>query len=149
MSAPLSRRRLLAPSAAGGLEGILTARRAPAFAQGTRLHLLQWSHFIPAADTLFDAQAREFASRRVPRCAWSASTRTTCRRGRPRPSRAGRGRTLASARQVGYAGPPGRRATEALSKYIIVDMFAKAIQGMKPEDAVAWAAGELEKIYDA
>jgi multiple sugar transport system substrate-binding protein len=57
--------------------------------------------------------------------------------------------TLASARQVGYAGPPGRKATEALSKYIIVDMFAKAIQGLKPEEAVAWAAGELKKIYDA
>ena len=55
--------------------------------------------------------------------------------------------TLPHARQVGYAGPAGRKATEALSKYIIVDMFAKAIQGMKPEDAVAWAAGELRKIY--
>jgi multiple sugar transport system substrate-binding protein len=57
--------------------------------------------------------------------------------------------TLASARQVGHAGPPGRKATETLSKYIIVDMFAKAIQGMKPEDAVAWATGELKKVYDA
>ena len=47
--------------------------------------------------------------------------------------------TLAAARQVGRASPPGRRATEVLSKYIIVDMFAKAIQGMKPEDAVSWA----------
>jgi multiple sugar transport system substrate-binding protein len=55
--------------------------------------------------------------------------------------------TLPHARQVGYAGPAGRKATEVLSKYIIVDMFAKAIQGMKPEDAVAWAAGELGKIY--
>jgi multiple sugar transport system substrate-binding protein len=36
-----------------------------------------------------------------------------------------------------------------LSKYIVVDMFAKSIQGMKPEDAVAWAAGELKKAYDA
>ena len=57
--------------------------------------------------------------------------------------------TLAAARQVGHAGPPGRKATEVLSKYIIVDMFAKAIQGMKPEDAVAWATGELKKVYDA
>jgi multiple sugar transport system substrate-binding protein len=57
--------------------------------------------------------------------------------------------TLPAARQVGHAGPPGRKATEVLSKYIIVDMFAKAIQGMKPEEAVAWAAGELKKIYDA
>ena len=43
-----------------GLAGILTAGRAPAFAQGTSLHVLQWSHFVPAADTLFDAQAQEF-----------------------------------------------------------------------------------------
>jgi multiple sugar transport system substrate-binding protein len=34
-------------------------------------------------------------------------------------------------------------------QYIIVDMFAKAIQGMKPEDAVAWATAELKKIYEA
>jgi hypothetical protein len=46
--------------------------------------------------------------------------------------------TLQYARQVGYAGPPGRRATEALSKSIIVDMFAKSIQGLKPEDAVVF-----------
>lgn len=39
----------------------LVAGRAPAPAQGPSLHVLQWSHFIPAADTLFDAQAREFA----------------------------------------------------------------------------------------
>jgi multiple sugar transport system substrate-binding protein len=57
--------------------------------------------------------------------------------------------TLQSARQVGYAGPPGRKATEALSKYIIVDMFAKSLQGMAPEEAVKWAAGELRKIYSA
>jgi multiple sugar transport system substrate-binding protein len=35
------------------------------------------------------------------------------------------------------------------SKYIIVDMFAKAAQGMKPEDAVKWAETELRKIYEA
>jgi multiple sugar transport system substrate-binding protein len=57
--------------------------------------------------------------------------------------------TLPAARQVGHAGPPGRKATEALSKFVIVDMFAKAIQGMKPEDAVAWAAAELKRIYAA
>jgi len=57
--------------------------------------------------------------------------------------------TLQYARTVGHAGPPDRRATEALSKYILVDMFAKSIQGMRPEDAVAWAAGEIRKIYGA
>jgi multiple sugar transport system substrate-binding protein len=57
--------------------------------------------------------------------------------------------TLQYARQVGHAGPPGRKATEALSKFVIVDMFAKSIQGMRPEDAVAWASGELVRIYGA
>ena len=57
--------------------------------------------------------------------------------------------TLQYARQVGYAGPPGQKVTEVLTKYIIVDMFAKAIQGMAADDAVKWAAGELRKIYSA
>jgi multiple sugar transport system substrate-binding protein len=54
---------------------------------------------------------------------------------------------LKNARQVGYAGPSGRAATEALTKFIMVDMYAKAIQGMPAEDAVKWAAAELKKIY--
>jgi multiple sugar transport system substrate-binding protein len=52
-----------------------------------------------------------------------------------------------SYRLFGYAGPPSARATEAFSKYVIVDMYAKAIQGMPAEDAVRWAEGELRKIY--
>ncbi|PYN22574.1 MAG: sugar ABC transporter substrate-binding protein [Candidatus Rokuibacteriota bacterium] len=57
-------------------------------------------------------------------------------------------RTAARAfRLYGYAGPPGRAASEAESKYIITDMYAKAIQGMKPEDSVKWAETELKKIY--
>ena len=53
----------------------------------------------------------------------------------------------ASSRMFGYAGPPSAKATEVYSKYIIVDMYAKAVQGMKAEDAVKWAAGELKAIY--
>jgi len=34
-----------------------------------------------------------------------------------------------------------------LSKYIIVDMFAKAVQGMAAEEAVKWAEGEVKKAY--
>src|SRR5580658_4027295 len=41
-----------------------------------------------------------------------------------------------SGRFVGYSGPSGRPAAEAVSKYIIVDMYAKAVQGMAPEDSV-------------
>ena len=57
--------------------------------------------------------------------------------------------TIKDARHLGYAGPPSAKASEALAKYIIVDMFAKAIQGTTPEEALAWATGELKKIYAA
>jgi len=50
-------------------------------------------------------------------------------------------------RLVGYGGPPDRNAAEVVTKYIIVDMYAKAIQGMPAEDAVNWAHGELVKIH--
>src|SRR4051812_5617100 len=38
----------------------------------------------------------------------------------------------ARGRLVGYAGPPNRRAAEVVTKYIVVDMYAKALQGMPP-----------------
>ena len=47
----------------------------------------------------------------------------------------------------GHAGPPNAKAAEALSKYIITDMYAKAVQGMPAEDVVKWADAELKKIY--
>jgi multiple sugar transport system substrate-binding protein len=50
-------------------------------------------------------------------------------------------------RLAGYAGPPGRASAEAITKYIIVDMYAKAVQGMPAEDAVKGAHEELVKIY--
>ena len=50
-------------------------------------------------------------------------------------------------RTWGYAGPPGRASAEAVTKYVIVDMYAKAIQGMAPEESVKWAHDELVKIY--
>jgi len=53
------------------------------------------------------------------------------------------------ARLSGYAGPPDRKAAEVISKYIIVDMYAKAIQGMAPEEAAKWAHGEATKAYAA
>ena len=53
----------------------------------------------------------------------------------------------AGARTTGFAGPANQKAAEALSKYIVVDMYAKAVQGMPAEAAVAWADGELKKIY--
>jgi len=47
----------------------------------------------------------------------------------------------------GFAGPPNAKAAEVLTKYIITDMYAKAVQGMSAEDAVKWAEGELKKVY--
>ncbi len=51
-------------------------------------------------------------------------------------------------RLFGYAGPATAKATEAFSKYIITDMYAKGVQGTSPEDAVRGADAELKKIYE-
>ncbi|OAF05691.1 sugar ABC transporter substrate-binding protein [Bradyrhizobium centrolobii] len=50
-------------------------------------------------------------------------------------------------RLPGYAGPPNRKAAEVVTKYIITDMYAKAIQGMPAEDAVKWAHDEVVSAY--
>ena len=50
-------------------------------------------------------------------------------------------------RTAGYAGSSGRNAAEAVTKYI-VDMYAKAVQGIAPEDPVKWAHEQLVKIYE-
>ena len=40
-----------------------------------------------------------------------------------------------------------RKAAEVVTKYIITDMYAKAIQGMPAEEAVKWAHDEAGKVY--
>jgi len=50
-------------------------------------------------------------------------------------------------RLAGYAGPPDRKSAEVISKYIVVDMYAKAIQGMPAEEAAKWAHSECVKAY--
>jgi multiple sugar transport system substrate-binding protein len=50
-------------------------------------------------------------------------------------------------RAAGYAGRASRAAAEVVTKYIITDMYAKAVQGMPAEEAVKWAHAELVKIY--
>src|SRR5437016_12807770 len=50
-------------------------------------------------------------------------------------------------RFAGYQGPSNRKAAEVLTKYILTDMYAKAVQGMAPADAVKAAHAELVKIY--
>ncbi len=58
-------------------------------------------------------------------------------------------RAARSSHIFGYPGPSSAKATEVFSKYVITDMYAKAVQGTKAEDAVAWADGELKGIYGA
>jgi ABC-type glycerol-3-phosphate transport system substrate-binding protein len=50
-------------------------------------------------------------------------------------------------RLAGYAGPPSQAAAEVATKYIIVDMYTKAVQGMPAEESVKAAHAELVKIY--
>ena len=63
-SVPMHRRTFLKTAgvagAAAGLEGILGARRAPAFAQGTTIHLLHWVDFIPEGDVELRRQIAEY-----------------------------------------------------------------------------------------
>jgi multiple sugar transport system substrate-binding protein len=46
----MKRRTFVKATAAAGLQGILASRMAPAFAQGTTVHILRWNDFVPAAD---------------------------------------------------------------------------------------------------
>src|SRR6202158_3295959 len=49
----------VAAGVAGGIEGIRAARRAPAFAQGTKLHWVRWVDFIPESDVELKRQMPE------------------------------------------------------------------------------------------
>lgn len=53
----------------------------------------------------------------------------------------------ATAVTYGWPGPNDRRASEAVAKYILVDMFARAVRGDSTDSAVAWATHELKQIY--
>src|SRR5262245_38458833 len=69
---------------------------------------------------------------------WSRSAR--------RPLRARGEMAARGSRALGYAGPPSPKATLVYTQYIITDMYAKAVQGSAPEDAVRWAEGELKGV---
>jgi multiple sugar transport system substrate-binding protein len=47
----------------------------------------------------------------------------------------------------GYAGPADRKAAEVLSKYVVTDMYAKALQGMPAGEAVKWAHDEIVSVH--
>jgi hypothetical protein len=48
---------------------------------------------------------------------------------------------------VGWPGPPTREAQLIDQLYIIPNMFAKAVTGMKPKDAMLWAEEKIRKVY--
>ena len=59
----IARRRLLQLSGASavavgavGVTGILSAGKAPVYAQASTLHWLRWSDFVPASDALLKRQ---------------------------------------------------------------------------------------------
>ncbi len=100
---------------------------------------LKWVHTKPVFEEWFTSQqgytdgaTRYWEKDKV----WSADPVLTPFKNLPR-----------QGRLTGYAGPPGRAAAEVQTKYIIIDMYAKAVQGMKAQDAVNWATGELKSIY--
>ncbi len=50
-------------------------------------------------------------------------------------------------RARGYAGQPSPKVQESLSKYIVVNMFARAVQGTSPEESVKQAEAEMKQIF--
>src|SRR5262245_64852045 len=44
----------------GGIPGILLAQKPPSFPKGTKLHLLEWVSFVPAADVELKRLGEEF-----------------------------------------------------------------------------------------
>jgi multiple sugar transport system substrate-binding protein len=52
-------------------------------------------------------------------------------------------------RVPGYAGPSNAKAAEIVTKYVITNMYAKAVQGMPPEQSVREAHAEVARIHGA
>jgi len=50
-------------------------------------------------------------------------------------------------RMPGYPAPPSRPAAEAMIKYVIVNMFARACKGMSTAETIKIAESELKEIY--
>ena len=50
-------------------------------------------------------------------------------------------------RLPGYPGPPSRVAAEAMVKYVIVNMFARACKGTSTVETIKIAEAELKDIY--
>ena len=51
------------------------------------------------------------------------------------------------ARALGYEGQPTGRTNEVFAKYVVVNMFSRAVQGTTPEESVKRAEAEMNQIY--
>lgn len=51
-------------------------------------------------------------------------------------------------RNMGYAGPFDRKASEVQVKFIITDLFARVVKGETNENAIKWAEQELKLVYE-
>ncbi|MGE5270414.1 MAG: ABC transporter substrate-binding protein [Thiohalocapsa sp.] len=54
---------------------------------------------------------------------------------------------MTSAHLPGWPAPPNRQLAEAVAKYVVVDMFAKACSGTSTKDAIKNAETQLKEIY--
>ncbi len=52
-------------------------------------------------------------------------------------------------RAPGWAGPPHSGAARSLSRFIVTDMYARAVRGAPAAEAVAWAEDALRAAYTA
>ena len=57
--------------------------------------------------------------------------------------------SLTTSRPLGWPAPVGRKSTESVAKYVVVDMFAQACAGKSTKDVIAEAKVKLQQIYGA
>ena len=50
-------------------------------------------------------------------------------------------------RMPGYPAPPSRPAAEAMIKFVVVNMFARAVKGMSTKETIEIAEREFRDIY--
>jgi len=55
--------------------------------------------------------------------------------------------SLATSHLPGWPAPIGRKSTESVAKYVVVDMFAKACAGKSTKEVIADAAAQLKQIF--
>jgi len=57
--------------------------------------------------------------------------------------------SLATSHLPGWPGPASRAMSESVSKYVVVDMFAKACAGASTRDVIKTATAQIKQIYGA